>query len=246
MDPLILAPAFLVGALLYSSVGHGGASAYLAIMALAAVAPETMRPMALALNLLVAAIAGIQYTRAGHLRWRLLWPFVVASVPCAWIGGLIELPAAWYRLAIGLALAWAAISLWLGAARAAEAPRGDPPLPLAIGAGAVLGLASGLTGVGGGIFLSPLLMLCGWAGARATAAVSAWFIWLNSAAGLAAQWPRVPALLDDLAWAGPAVIVGGLAGAWIGAHKAPPVLLRRLLAVVLLVAAAKMIGQALG
>lgn len=246
MDPLILAPAFLAGALLYSSVGHGGASAYLAIMALAAVAPEDMRPMALALNLLVAAIAGIQYTRAGHLRWRLLWPFVVASVPCAWLGGRVDLPLAWYQLAIGLVLAWAAISLWLGATRAAEASRGDPPLPVAFGTGAVLGFAAGLTGVGGGIFLSPLLMLTGWAGARATAAVSAWFIWLNSAAGLAAQAGRVPALLDELVWAGPAVVVGGLAGAWIGAYKAPPVLLRRLLAVVLLVAAWKMIGRALG
>lgn len=245
MDPLILAPAFFAGALLYSSVGHGGASAYLAIMALAAVAPEAMRPMALALNLLVAAIAGIQYTRAGHLRWRLLWPFVLASVPCAYLGGLVELPAAWYRLAIGLVLAWAAVSLWLGSGRNADAGPRNPPLPVAFGAGAVLGLAAGLTGVGGGIFLSPLLMLCGWAGARATAAVSAWFIWLNSAAGLVAQWPRVPALFDELAWAAPAVIAGGFAGAWIGARLAPPVVLRRLLAIVLLVASAKMIGQAL-
>lgn len=244
MDPLLLAPAFLIGALLYASVGHGGASAYLAIMSLAAVAPAEMRPLALALNLLVSGIAAVQYARAGHFDGRLLWPFVVVSVPCAYLGGLIELPGAWYRLAIGLVLAWAAVSLWIGARRADETARGKPPLPLALAAGGVLGLASGLTGVGGGIFLSPLLMLAGWANARSTAAVSACFIWLNSAAGLLAQAGRMPALLDELVWTGPAVVVGGLVGAWVGARRAPPQLLRRLLAVVLAVAAVKMIGAA--
>ena len=122
MDPLLLAPAFFLGALLYASVGHGGASAYLAIMALAQVAPESMRPMALALNLVVAGVAAIQYARAGHLQWSLLGPFVVASVPMAFLGGLIDLPEAAYRTIIGVVLAYAAMVLWQGARRPDEAP----------------------------------------------------------------------------------------------------------------------------
>jgi uncharacterized membrane protein YfcA len=242
LDPLLLAPAFLLGALLYASVGHGGASAYLAIMALAQVVPESMRPMALALNLVVAGVAAIQYARAGHLQWSLLWPFVVASVPMAYLGGLIDLPEAVYRTIIGLVLAYAALVLWQGARRPDEAPTRAPSLGIALTAGAVLGGVSGLTGVGGGIFLSPLLMLMGWARAKPTAAASAVFIWLNSLAGLAAQVDRLPLILDDLAWAAPAVLIGGTIGAWIGARRAAPQGLRRLLAMVLVIAAAKMLS----
>ncbi len=242
MDPLLLAPAFLIGAMLYASVGHGGASAYLAIMALAQVAPESMRPLALALNLVVAGVAAIQYTRAGHLQWSLLWPFVVASVPMAYLGGLVDLPEAIFRSIIGLVLAYAALALWQGARRSDEAPTRAPTLGISLAAGAVLGGVSGLTGVGGGIFLSPLLMLMGWARAKPTAAASAVFIWLNSLAGLAAQVDRLPLIVADLAWAAPAVLVGGTIGAWAGAHRAAPQGLRRLLAVVLFVAAAKMLS----
>ena len=244
MDPWILAPAFFVGALLYSSVGHGGASAYLAIMALAHVVPESMRPLALALNLVVAGVAALQYARAGYLEWRLLWPFVLGSVPLAYLGGLIDLPEFWYRSAIGLVLLYAAISLWWGSTRSEEAPTETPSIPMAMGAGGVLGLAAGLTGVGGGIFLSPLLMLMNWARAKPTAAVSALFIWLNSLSGLLAQRARVPPILDELIWAAPAVLAGGLLGSWIGARRTPPRLLRRLLSIVLLVASWKLLATA--
>lgn len=244
MDPWILGPAFFAGALLYSSVGHGGASAYLAIMALVHVAPESMRPLALALNLVVAGVAAIQYARAGFLQWRLLWPFVLGSVPCAYLGGLIDLPEFWYRSAIGLVLLYAAISLWWGSMQREEAATQAPSMPMAIGAGGILGLAAGLTGVGGGIFLSPLLMLMNWARAKPTAAASALFIWLNSAAGLLAQSTRVPPILGELVWAAPAVLAGGLLGAWIGAWRTPPRLLRRLLSVVLLVASWKLLSSA--
>jgi uncharacterized membrane protein YfcA len=244
MDPWILAPAFFIGALLYSSVGHGGASAYLAIMALAHAAPESMRPLALSLNLVVAGVAALQYARAGHLDWRLLWPFVIGSVPLAFLGGLMDLPEFWYRSVIGLVLMYAAISLWWGSIKVEEAPVVAPSVPVAIAAGGVLGLAAGLTGVGGGIFLSPLLMLMNWARAKPTAAVSALFIWLNSLSGLLAQADRVPPILDELLWAGPAVLAGGLLGAWIGARRTPPRLLRRLLSVVLAVAAWKLLATA--
>lgn len=245
MDPLLLAPAFLLGALLYASVGHGGASAYLAIMALAHVAPESMRPLALALNLLVSAVATWQFARAGHFSWSLLWPFALASVPAAYLGGTVELPTAYFRFFIGAVLAYAAISLWLTPRGRADFVAQTPSRPWSLVIGGGLGFAAGLTGVGGGIFLSPLLLMRGWATTRTTAAVSAAFIWLNSAAGIIPQAARLPALSDTLLWAAPAVLVGGLAGSWIGARHAAPVVLRRLLAAVLALAAAKLLATAL-
>src|SRR5436309_397968 len=156
----LLACAMLVAAFMYASVGHGGASAYLAALALAGVAPAEMRPIALLLNILVSALGTWKFWRAGHFRWRLFWPFAVVSIPLAYVGGAIQLPGHVYKILVGVVLVYAAWQLWMSARAGDELrPVREPPLPWAMSIGAVLGLLSGLTGVGGGIFLSPILLL---------------------------------------------------------------------------------------
>ena len=210
---LLLASAMLVAAFLYSAVGHGGASAYIAAMALAGVAPAEMRPVALQLNVLVSALATVKFYRAGHFRWPLFWPFAAVSIPAAYLGGAITLPGGAYKILVGLVLLYAGWQLWWSA-RAGDEIR--PPrkiqVPLAMAIGAVLGVLSGLTGVGGGIFLSPLLILFGWAGTKQTSAVAAPFILVNSLAGLAAGLVRNPVMPPDYAWwLMGAVLIGGWA-----------------------------------
>src|SRR5690606_29665056 len=151
-----------IAAALYSSVGHGGASAYLAIMALFAIAPETMRPTALALNLVVASFAAVRFAAKGQTNWRLLAAFAVAAVPAAYVGGSIELAPEIYRPVVGVVLLLAAVRLFWQPERLAARPVRQPSLALTLPAGAGLGLLAGLTGTGGGIFLSPLIILFGW------------------------------------------------------------------------------------
>ena len=246
MDPsalLLLAGGMLVAAFLYASVGHGGASAYIAAMALAGIAPAEMRPVALQLNILVSAIAAVKFWRAGHFRWPLFWPFAAVSIPAAYLGGAITLPGSAYKVLVGVVLLYAGWQLWWSA-RAGEEARAPRPLPvapaMAIGAG--LGVLSGLTGVGGGIFLSPLLLLAGWAGTKQTSAVAAPFILVNSMAALAAGLVRNPVPPPDYAWwLMAAVLAGGWAGAEYGSRRFANPLIRRLLAVVLAVAGGKMV-----
>jgi uncharacterized membrane protein YfcA len=246
MDPsqiLLLAGGMLVAAFLYASVGHGGASAYIAAMALAGVAPAEMRPVALQLNVLVSALATIKFYRAGHFQWSLFWPFAVISMPAAYLGGSISLPGAAYKVLVGLVLLYAGWQLWWSA-RAGEEMRATRrlPLPLAMTIGAVLGVLSGLTGVGGGIFLSPLLLLLGWAGTKQTSAVAAPFILVNSLAALAAGLVRNPVPPPDYAWwLMAAVVAGGWFGAEYGSRRFANPLIRKLLALVLAVAGGKMV-----
>ena len=239
----LLAAGMLVAAFAYASVGHGGASAYIAAMALAGVAPASMRPIALALNLLVSAIGTYKFWRAGYFRWRLFWPFAVVSIPLAFVGGAITLPGHAYKMLVGVVLIYAAWQLWRSA-RAGEEMREihEPPLALAMVVGGVLGLLSGLTGVGGGIFLSPLLLITGWAGTKQTSAVAAPFILVNSAAGLVAGFTMKSASLPAQIWIlCVAVLVGGWLGAEYGSRRFTNPFIRRLLAVVLAVAGAKML-----
>ena len=239
----VLATGMLVAAFLYASVGHGGASAYIAAMALAGVAPAEMRPIALQLNVLVAAIATFKFHRAGHFRWPLFWPFAAASIPAAYLGGAIVLPGTAYKILVGFVLLYAGWQLWWSA-RAGEELRAARPIPvaLAMAIGAVLGVLSGLTGVGGGIFLSPLLLLFGWAGTKQTSAVAAPFILVNSIAALAAGYVRNPALPPDYAgWLMAAVLIGGWAGAEYGSRRFANPLIRQVLAVVLGIAGGKMV-----
>jgi uncharacterized membrane protein YfcA len=238
------AVGMLAAAFLYASVGHGGASAYLAVMAVAGFAPSEMRPIALQLNVLVSSIATYKFYRAGYFRWPLFWPFAAISVPAAYLGGAITLPMTAYKVVVGLVLLYAAWQLWWTARRSDDSRRRrDLPIGLALVIGGGLGVLSGLTGVGGGIFLSPLLLIMGWAGTKETSAVSAPFILVNSLAALAAGVVRNPAMPPDYVWVLMGmVLVGGWLGAEYGSRRFANPVVRRLLAVVLALAGAKMIS----
>lgn len=229
-----------MAAVLYSSVGHGGASAYLAVMALAGLAPPVMRPSALVLNLVVAAISAIGFARAGWFRWSLFWPFAVTSIPFAFLGGSITLPEAAYKRVLGLVLLFAAYRLWRVFGSGVKEPH-PPPLAAALLWGAAIGMLSGLTGVGGGIFLSPLLLLAHWAEPKPTAATSAAFIWVNSLAGLLGKPSSLASLPSGIVLWAAAAAVGGIVGAGLGSRRLPSLVLRRLLALVLVVAGGKLL-----
>jgi uncharacterized protein len=238
-----LAAGMLVAAFGYASVGHGGASAYLAALALAGVAPLEMRPIALLLNILVSSLATWKFYRAGHFHWRLFWPFAIVSIPLAYVGGAITLPGQAYKILVGVVLLYAAWQLWRSG-RAGNEMRElrEPPLGWALLIGAAMGLLAGLTGVGGGIFLSPLLLMLGWAGTKQTSAVAAPFILVNSIAGFAAIALAKSAPLASYVWIlAPAVIIGGWLGAEYGSRRFANPVVRRLLAVVLALAGAKMV-----
>ena len=242
-----LAVAFLIVAVLYSMVGHGGGSGYLAVMALAGFAPHELRPTALSLNVLVASIALVRFARAKAFTPSLFWPFVLASVPCAFIGGLIELDPAVYKIGLGVVLLVAAYRLFMYQPKGGIETTRALPITAALVIGSVIGLVSGLIGVGGGIFLSPILLLAHWATARQTAGITAAFILANSIAGLLgvmmgslqgdAPLPLQP--VPIAVW-GAAVAVGGFIGSGIGSRRLGHIALRRMLAVVLVIAAGKM------
>jgi uncharacterized membrane protein YfcA len=240
MKLLFLPMAIFLMALLYSSVGHGGASGYLAAMALFGVPPEIMRPSALTLNLIVSLIAALQFYREGHFSWRLFSMFAAASIPAAYLGGSIHLPTRVYKPLVGCVLLFAAWRLWTSLRGGSEEVK-DPPLALALLLGGLIGLLSGLTGVGGGIFLSPLLILAGWATARQTAGISAAFIFVNSAAGLMGNPASLRLLPSSFPFWAAAALIGGLIGSELGRRRLPPRTLRRVLALVLVVAGLKMI-----
>lgn len=236
----LLAPAILAVAILYASVGHAGASGYIAVMALAGVAPAVLKPTALMLNIAVALIGTWQFARAGHFSWRLFWPFALLAVPASFVGGYVTLPTAVFKALVGLVLLGAAARLFT-TPRDSGRVLGEPPLTVALICGAALGLLAGLTGTGGGIFLTPLLLFAGWADAKRAAGVSAPFILLNSTAGLAGNILQtrhldpvsVPLLV--------AAVVGGVVGSYFGSRRFPIATIRRLLAVVLVVAGAKLV-----
>jgi uncharacterized protein len=241
---ILLGVLFFAAALLYSSVGHGGGSGYLAAMALLGMPPAMMRPTALVMNIGVATISLYKFARAGGFDWRLFLPFALTSVPMAFVGGRIHLPVAWFGVLIGVVLLFSALRLFSETLRRdgqTREVRGPPPLWLALLVGAAIGLLSGLTGVGGGIFLSPLVVLMGWGTVRNSAAPVAAFILANSVAGLIGLLTRQQALPDALPYWVIAVLVGGLIGATLGARRLGNTGLRRALAAVLLVAGAKMV-----
>jgi uncharacterized membrane protein YfcA len=240
-ETLIIAILFFAAAALYASVGHAGASAYLAVMGLYSFAPSVMKPTALALNILVALVATLKFYRAGLFSWRLFWPFAVVSVPAAFIGGATTLPADWYKVVVGIVLFYAAVWMFLSSLKPPKVVPRPPPLWAAIVAGLAIGFLSGLTGVGGGIFLSPLILYLGWAETRATSGIAAPFILVNSIAGLLGHFSSVAQLPPNIPIWGVAVVLGGLIGATYGSTRAPAPVLRRLLALVLIVASLKLI-----
>jgi uncharacterized membrane protein YfcA len=240
---VLLALLIFAAAILYSSVGHAGASGYLAAMALVGVAPEVMKPTALALNILVAPIATTRYYRAGYFSWSALWPFALGSIPLSFVGGAITLPGYLYKPAVGLVLFYAAYRLFRstmsGTQEAPDKGINIPTLP-AVAWGGRIGLLSGLTGTGGGIFLSPLLLFTGWAGTRPTSGTSAAFILVNSIAGLAGSFASIRYLPDALPVWAVAAAVGGLIGSELGSRKLQSNGIRRALAAVLVIAGLKL------
>lgn len=244
MDPttvVALVLLFALGAALYSSVGHGGASAYIAAMALLSVAPETMKPTALALNLLVAGFGAWRYWRRGLTNGKLVLAFALTAAPAAFIGGGIHLPGIYYKPLVGLLL-WAAAArlLWQPKQIADQAVHA-PSLWITLPAGAVLGLLAGLTGTGGGIFLSPLIILMAWEEPRRTSGIVSAFIFLNSVAGLAGNVASVGHLPRQLPVFLIAVGAGALIGTWLGVERLPRPWLLRALGAVLSIAGAKLL-----
>jgi uncharacterized membrane protein YfcA len=240
-ETLTIAILFFVVAALYASVGHGGASSYLAVMGLFSFAPSVMKPTALALNILVAAVATFEFYRAGLFSWRLFWPFAVASIPAAFMGGAMMLPARAYKIVVGVVLLYAAVWMFRSALRPINKETHLPPLWAALVAGAAIGFLSGLTGVGGGIFLSPLILYVGWAETRATSGVAAPFILVNSIAGLLGHFSSVAQLPPSVPIWGATAVLGGWIGASYGSKRAPAPVLRQLLSLVLIVAGVKLL-----
>lgn len=241
-EEIILAALILVTALLYSSVGHAGASSYLAAMALMGVSPEAMRPAALTLNILVAMIATAKYYRVGAFSWRLFWPFALASTPFAYLGGSLTLPGHLYKPLVGAVLIYSAWRSFRSAHRPHEVASARPRLPLLLLAGAALGFLAGLTGVGGGIFLSPLLLFFRLAEIRVISGIAAAFILVNSVAGLAGVITTSPGLPSALPYWAIAAVTGGWIGAEYGSRRLGYPAIRKLLALVLLIAGMKMIA----
>lgn len=242
-----LAVAILVVAALYSAVGHGGASGYLAAMALAGLAPEVMKPTALALNVLVAGLALWRFSRAEGFAMRTFVLFAAPSVPMAFLGGRVLPPERLYLALVSVALAVAALRL-LFRAPAGGGHDAARPVPLRPGLawGGGIGFVSGLTGVGGGIFLNPVLQLTGWVSPRKAAAVVAAFVLVNSLAGLAGHWSSVGTIPVAIAVWAPAALAGGWLGTGLGARRFGTAALQRTLAVVLLLAAARLAVGAVG
>ena len=230
---------FLV-AFLYASVGHGGASGYLALMGLFEFSPEVMKPTALLLNLFVASTSFIQFYRAGNFKWNIFWPLALASIPMAFLGGMVNVDLQLYKKLLGILLLLPIIRFWFFQNMDVDNPR-QPDARLSLLIGAVIGFLSGLIGIGGGIILSPILLLLHWTNQKQTAAISALFILVNSMAGLTGQLTKGVQWSSDMILYVAVALAGGLLGSWLGALRFRQVVLRNVLALVLLVAAIKLL-----
>lgn len=242
----IIAVGIFVAAVLYSSVGHAGASGYIAVMALAGLAPESLKPAALCLNILVASIASVKYYRVGAFSKKLLLPLIITSIPCAYIGGLITLPNDFYKPLLGAALLYAAWHSFTTAKTAPFAGVNSPKPAVLFIAGGTIGFLSGLIGVGGGIFLSPILLFLRWGETRVISGVAAVFILVNSIAGLMGVMSKNPSLPDGLPIWAVAAIIGGFLGAEFGSKRLGSTAIRQVMAVVLVIAGGKMLMPLLG
>ena len=230
--------AMCLVAYLYSSVGHGGASGYLGLMALFGIDVALMKPSALILNLFVSSIAFISYYRAGHFRFRLLLPFAITSIPAAFLGATLEIPPEVYKRILGVALFIAAMRILVRPND--ETKRRKLSVPIALVSGALIGVFSGIIGIGGGIILSPLLLLTRWGGMKETAAVSAAFIFLNSAAGLGGHLSAGMEVSSKIFLWIVVVVVGGVLGSYSGGFRLSVSQLRYLITAVLFIACMKL------
>ena len=235
----LLEVAFFSIALLYSMTGHSGGLGYIAIMALIGMAPQEIKPMALGMNIIVSTVATVRFY-AGHFKQALFLPFILGSVPLAMLGGYLQLPTHWFNLLMGLALVFAALRI--AVKRPADLPAITPNFSMAILAGAAIGLLSGLIGVGGGIFLTPLILLLGWANPKQAVAVSAPFILLNSFSGLAGFSAHTTQTLPaGIIWLALAVLLGGLVGSHFGSRSFSMKVISRVLSAVLLIGGFKLL-----
>ena len=234
-----LTVAIAVVAFLYSSVGHAGASGYIAVMSLFGLAPTAIKPAALVLNIVVGTIGSFQFWRAGHFSWRLFWPFALLSVPFAFLGGYLNLPTHIFKILVGAVLLISAARFLLNPE--SDEVRVSPSKLAAVASGGFLGFLAGLTGTGGGIFLTPLLLMMRWARTKTVAAVSALFILVNSVAGLLGNLRSTKSLPTFALPLIVAVILAGTAGSYLGSHRFPQTTIKRLLAVVLTIAGVKLI-----
>lgn len=242
MDSLyILLFLLAIVAFLYSSVGHGGASGYLAIMALMGVAPTMMKPSALVMNLAVSAFSFMGFYWAGHFKLNLFLPFAIASIPMAFLGGTMTLADSIYKKILAVCIL---ISIARMLYQFKQTDQTNRPIPIWAGllSGGVIGLLSGMIGIGGGIILSPLMLLMRWSNLKETAAVSALFIFVNSLSGLYGQMQTGGIhLTDNLQYAVLATIIGGLFGSYYGSQKFNIPTLRYLLTLGLTIASLKLI-----
>jgi len=226
-------------AFLYAAVGHGGASGYLALMAFFSFAPDFIRPTALLLNLAVSLIAFIQYYRQGHFDWKLFWPFALASIPAAFIGGMLVVDADVYKKVLAVVLIFSVIRL-LGFSVRERKENVHPQILIAFGIGAGIGFVSGLIGIGGGIILSPVILLLHWADMKRTAAVSALFIFVNSLAGLGGLWTKGLHVETQMIWLLVIAFAGGALGSYFGAGHFENRKLKWILAIVIVIASVKL------
>lgn len=227
-------------AFLYASVGHGGASGYLALMALFSFTPDVMKPTALMLNLFVSLTSFIQYYRGGHFKLNLFLPFAAASIPMSFIGGSITLHDALYKQVLGVLLL-IPVARFIFFQKESSKSLQQVNIIVALIIGALIGLLSGMIGIGGGIILSPVLLMLRWSDMKQTAAVSALFIFVNSLAGLAGQFSKGLHFTSDMYLYVVVAFIGGIAGAYIGAKKISNLYLQYLLAVVLFIASVKLL-----
>lgn len=235
-----LAICIFIVAMLYASVGHGGASGYLAVMALFGLAPAALKPTALLLNIVVAGIGSYLYLSARQFSWKVFWPFVVTSIPASFVGGYFSLPLHLYRPALGAILFFAAWRLFVRRNREGIEPS-PPTLPVAMLVGAVLGFVSGLIGVGGGIFLSPLMILLGWARVREVSGIAALFILVNSVSGLLGHLSSLQHVPDYAPLLAVLALLGGALGALGGSRHLPVMAIIKAMSLMLFLAGGKML-----
>ena len=232
---LLIAVAFL-----YASVGHGGASGYLALMALFNMSPEVMKPTALILNIFVSLIAFLQFYKARHFLWRIFLPLAIASIPMAFIGGLITIDQDVYKKILGVLLLFAIVR-FIGFRKKEPEENKEHSVVIALIIGGVIGLLSGMIGIGGGIILSPALLLLQWTNQKQTAAISSLFIFVNSLSGFAGQVYKGLQLNSSMYLLIVLALAGGIAGSYFGARKFNLLILKRVLAAVLMIAVIKLL-----